>query len=180
MADNSIWLNLGYGRTHTGRVGKDVGANTYLLRTTGGFWISEGATLEKTGETFHVATTQEHHRMEEPRLAIGTPYKRPIVREASIDDYKKNPKFAEEMVEHPPLESIYDEWKYDKGNQWGMAIDLNACTGCNACIVACIAENNIPVVGKTQVMRGREMHWIRLDRYYTGSDDDPRCIHPRG
>ncbi len=176
MADNALWLNLGYGRKAVGRVGESVGFNTYPLRTTAGFWYAEGATVEKSGETFTVATTQEYHRMEEPQLAIGTPYARPIVREATLEEYKKNPKFAEEMVEHPPLESLYEEWKYDKGFQWGMSIDLNACTGCNACIVACVSENNIPIVGKEQVMRGREMHWIRMDRYYTGSEDEPQAV----
>ena len=101
---------------------------------------------------------------------------RPLVREASIEEYRKNPRFAEEAVEMPPLESIYGDWDYSKGYQWGMAIDLNACTGCNACVVACQAENNIPMVGKEQVMRGREMHWIRMDRYYSGDETIPkRC-----
>ena len=176
LADNALWLNLGYGRQTIGRVGESVGYNTYPLRTTAGFWFAEGGTVEKTGEVFPVATTQEHHRMEEPQLAIGTPVTRPIVREATLEEYKKNPKFAEEMVEHPPLVSLYGDWAYDKGFQWGMAIDLNACTGCNACIIACQSENNIPIVGKDQVMRGREMHWIRMDRYYTGTDDDPQAV----
>lgn len=176
MADNAVWLNLGYGRKEVGRVGEGVGFNAYQVRTTAGYWVAEGASLEKDGGTFHVATTQEWNSMTEPQLPIGTPKTRPIVREATIEEYKKNPKFAEEMVEHPPLESLYPEWSYDKGFQWGMAIDLNACTGCNSCIVACQAENNIPIVGKTEVMRGREMHWIRMDRYYTGSEDDPQAV----
>jgi len=176
MADNAVWLNLGYGRRSIGRVGEGVGVNVYPIRTTGGFWFAEGATVEKTGETFSIATTQEYHRMEEPTLPIPTNFKRPIVREATLEEYKKNPKFAEEMVEHPPLNSIYGDWKYDKGFQWGMAIDLNACTGCNACIIACQSENNIPIVGKKEVMRGREMHWIRMDRYYTGTEDDPQAV----
>jgi MoCo/4Fe-4S cofactor protein with predicted Tat translocation signal len=176
MADNAVWLNLGYGRKEIGRVGEGVGFNAYALRTTSGFWYAENATVEKSGDPFVVSSTQEYHRMEEPQLPLGTPVKRPIVREATLEEYKKNPKFAEEMVEHPPLESIYGDWAYDKGFQWGMAIDLNACTGCNACIIACQSENNIPIVGKVQVMRGREMHWIRMDRYYTGSEDDPQAV----
>ena len=109
---------------------------------------------------------------------------RPIVREASLEEYRKEPGFAEEMVEHPPLRSLYGEYDYSRGQQWGMAIDLNACTGCNACMVACQAENNIPIVGKDQVARGREMHWIRIDRYFVGEAENPRiasmpmlCVH---
>ena len=176
MADNAVWLNLGYGRKEVGRVGEGVGFNSYAIRTTNGYWVAEGASVEKEGGTFRVATTQEWNSMTEPQLPIGTPKTRPIVREATLDEYKKNPKFAEEMVEHPPLVSLYPEWSYDKGFQWGMAIDLNACTGCNACIIACQAENNIPIVGKTEVMRGREMHWIRMDRYYTGPEDEPQSV----
>jgi molybdopterin-containing oxidoreductase family iron-sulfur binding subunit len=176
MADNALWLNLGYGRKTVGRIGEGVGFNGYAVRTTAGFWFAEGAQVEKTGETFTVATTQEYHSMQEPALPLGAEYKRPIVREGTLEEYKKNPKFVEEMVEHPPLESIYGNWSYDKGYQWGMAIDLNACTGCNACIVACQSENNIPIVGKSEVMRGREMHWIRMDRYYTGPEDEPQAV----
>ncbi len=98
---------------------------------------------------------------------------RPIVREATLAEYKKDPRFARQEVEH---EQLYPAWPYDQGNQWGMAIDLNKCIGCNACVVACQAENNIPVVGKEQVARYREMHWIRVDRYYTGPADRPQTV----
>ncbi len=101
---------------------------------------------------------------------------RPIVRESSLTDYKKDPSFPEKAVEVPKLIQLYPDKTWDTGNQWGMAIDLTACTGCTACTIACQAENNIPVVGKDQVMRGREMHWIRIDRYYTGDEADAEVV----
>lgn len=101
---------------------------------------------------------------------------RPLVREATIEEYKKNRRFAGEPDKHVNLFSLYKEHKYEEGNQWGMTVDLNACLGCNACLVACQAENNIPIVGKEQVARGREMHWIRLDRYFTGPPENPQAV----
>jgi molybdopterin-containing oxidoreductase family iron-sulfur binding subunit len=102
---------------------------------------------------------------------------RPIVREATLAHYRENPRFAQEMVQSPPLISLWNDHSYDKGYQWGMTIDLAACTGCNACTVACQSENNIPVVGKKEVANGREMHWIRVDRYYSDDVDDPGMVH---
>jgi molybdopterin-containing oxidoreductase family iron-sulfur binding subunit len=101
---------------------------------------------------------------------------RPIVREASVEEYKKEPGLIKEMAESPNGLTMFPFVDYSKGYQWGMAIDLNSCVGCNACLVACQSENNIPVVGKDQVQRGREMHWIRLDRYYTGSDEEAQVV----
>jgi molybdopterin-containing oxidoreductase family iron-sulfur binding subunit len=169
LADGVIAFSLGYGRTKCGRVGSDVGFNANLIRTSDGFWNASGFSVASTGRTFKFATTQE-------RGLADHQNDRPIVREVMIEDYKKNPKVIEEMNETSPLHSIYPELAYNQGNQWGMAIDLGACTGCNACVVACQAENNIPVVGKDQVIRGREMHWIRMDRYYTGTEDEPRAV----
>jgi len=169
LADGVIVMSLGHGRTKCGRVGTDVGFNANLIRTSDGFWFAQGFSVASTGRTFKHATTQERGLAENQN-------DRPIVREVVLDEYKKNPKVIEEMNEEGSLHSIYPEFSYDKGNQWGMAIDLGACTGCNACVVACQAENNIPVVGKDQVMRGREMHWIRMDRYYTGTEDEPRAV----
>ena len=102
---------------------------------------------------------------------------RPLVREANLEDYRKDPAFAQEMVEHPPLESLWDEPDYSKGNQWGMSVDLNTCTGCGACTLACQSENNIPIVGKAQVAKGREMHWLRIDRYFSGEIEDAEMVH---
>ena len=167
QADYSLALFLGYGRKSPGRVANGVGFNTFSIRTTGAFDFAVGATLTKTGKTYQLANTQDHWSLEG----------RPLLREAALSEYKQHPEFAREMVEHPPLKSLWKEHKYDKGEQWGMTIDLNACIGCNACTIACQSENNIPIVGKEQVRKGREMHWIRLDRYFNGSLDDPQMVH---
>ncbi len=167
QADFSVVLNLGYGRTAAGQVGNGVGFNTYKLRQTGSPDIVYGGRLTKLNGRYKLANTQDHGSMEG----------RPLVREASLDHYREHPEFAPEMVEHPPLKSLWDEFEYDEGYQWGMTIDLNTCSGCNACVIACQSENNIPVVGKEQVFNGREMHWIRLDRYYSGDLEEPEMVY---
>ena len=161
MADYSLGLALGYGRERGGRVGTGVGFNAYKIFT--GSYIATGATVRKTGETHTLATTQSHWSMEG----------RPAVREANLAEFSKDPGFANEMhgTEPPVVQSLYsnplDEVKKTALHQWGMAIDLSACVGCGTCVLACQSENNIPIVGKDQVHRGREMHWLRVDRYYT-------------
>ncbi len=174
QADNALTIALGYGRTECGNVGKGIGFNAGAIRTSDAMWFAGGFSLSATGETHKLATTQEHGEVRNGNAERQNDH--PVYREATLDEYKKNPKVIEEMQEIPSLHSIYPEWTYDKGYQWGMSIDLNSCTGCNACVVACQAENNIPVVGKYQVTRGREMHWIRMDRYYVGPEDDPRAV----
>jgi MoCo/4Fe-4S cofactor protein with predicted Tat translocation signal len=177
QADDSITVALGYGRTRVGRVGEGTGFNAYAIRTSDAMGFGTGFNVSKTGRTYPLVQTQEHHTMEEPKLVgFQEPLVRPILREGSLEHFKKEPNFAQEMVEAPPLRSLYGEYDYSKGQQWAMAIDLNACIGCNACTIACQAENNIAVVGKEQVARGREMHWIRMDRYYTGTAEDPQAI----
>ncbi|MEO8050807.1 MAG: TAT-variant-translocated molybdopterin oxidoreductase [Acidobacteriota bacterium] len=168
-SDDTVSIALGFGREKCGRVGKDVGSNANLIRTSDAFYFAPGYTLAATGKRETLATTQE-------RGSGDQQHDRPLAREGSIEEYKKNPKFVEEMEEVPEIHSIYSEVSYATGNQWGMAIDLTSCTGCNACVVACVAENNTPVVGKDQVIRGREMHWIRMDRYYAGDENDPEVI----
>ena len=166
MADYSLGLALGSGREKAGRVGTGVGFNAYKIFN--GRYIETGATIKKTGKTYTLACTQDHWSMEG----------RPAVREANLEEFLKEPKFAEEKfhgVEPPIAKSLYpnplDEAKKTALHQWGMTVDLNACVGCGTCVVACQSENNIPIVGKDQVRRGREMHWLRIDRYFTA---DPR------
>jgi len=164
QADNSLVLPLGYGRAATGKVGQGVGFNFYGLRTVAAPSVAVGARVTRTGRTHMFAITQEHWSMEG----------RDIVREAPIAYYRKNPEFVRKLGledETPPDKSFYQSppFDYSKHYQWGMVIDLTSCVGCNACVVACQSENNIPIVGKEQVAKGREMHWIRVDRYFSGS-----------
>jgi molybdopterin-containing oxidoreductase family iron-sulfur binding subunit len=168
-ADNAVSIAAGYGREKCGRVGKDVGVNASLIRSSDGFYFAPGFSIAATGKRETLATTQE-------RGTGDNQEGRPLARESSAAEYKKNPKLVEEMSEVPEIHSIYPEVSYTTGNQWGMAIDLTSCTGCNACVIACVAENNTPIVGKEQVLRGREMHWIRMDRYYSGDENDPEVI----
>ncbi len=165
-AEHSVTVLLGYGHRAMGKVANGVGVNVSPLRGVKQFYVATGARLTATGKKETMATTQNHGSMEG----------RPLVREATLSEYQKEPHFAEKMEEHPPLKSLWEERKYDEGYQWGMTIDLNACSGCNACVVACVSENNIPIVGKEQVLKGREMHWIRLDRYYAGNLDEPEMV----
>jgi len=164
-ADESVTVFLGYGRTRAGRVGTGAGFDAGWIRPFAAPWIGTGLEVRKTGAKWALAATQTHNTMEG----------REPIRVATLDEYAKNPKFAQADAQENPL-SLYPEVKYE-GNSWGMAIDLNSCTGCGACVVACQAENNIAVVGKTEVMIGREMHWIRIDRYYEGGMDGPNIYH---
>ena len=142
QADGTVTLHLGYGRTQAGRVGTGIGVNAYLLRTAAAPWCGSGLTLKKTGERFRLASTQGHQTMEG----------RNLVRMATAEEFRKHPDFARDPGDHEAghQPSFYPAHKYE-GYAWGMAIDLNACTGCNACVVACQSENNSPVVGKDQV-----------------------------
>lgn len=167
QADDVVVLPLGYGRTRGGRVADKVGFNAGALQSLSNRYVAAGLSVAPTGRTYKIASTQDHGSMEG----------RPLLREATAEEYKKHPEFAKEMVEHPPLESMWDDLPKKEGYQWGMVIDLNSCIGCNACTVACQSENNIPIVGKKQVLNGREMHWIRLDRYYSDDENDPGMVH---
>jgi molybdopterin-containing oxidoreductase family iron-sulfur binding subunit len=165
--DDSITLHLGFGRTHAGRVGDGVGFDAFALRTSDAPWFGFGAQVTPTGERVYLACTQDHWSMEG----------RHPVRSVSLEELERDPHAIAEMGEKPPRElNMYPGFQYD-GHAWGMAIDLGSCVGCNACTVACQSENNIPVVGKEQVARGREMHWIRVDRYFEGEVDNPAVHH---
>ena len=165
MARNSAMVALGYGRTAAGQVGNGVGTDTYKFRTTAAPDILSGVTIRGTGRTYALATTQDHFAIDTIGFLERNRRVADLVREASLDAYLENPEIIHEQEHHPPLISLWKDHEYE-GEQWGMAIDLNACIGCNACIVACQAENNIPVVGRQQVLNQREMQWIRLDRYF--------------
>lgn len=162
QAARTVTVHLGYGRRCAGRVGNDLGFDAYALRTSAAAWIAQGLTLQKTGRSVTLASTQAHFEMEQGE--------RPPVRSLTLSDFKRDP-HAAEKGDKTPL-SIYPAQPQGE-YAWAMAIDLNVCIGCKGCTIACQAENNIPVVGADQVLRGREMHWIRVDRYYAGPPENP-------
>lgn len=180
QAAGTVALPLGYGRTESGHVAglvgdevQPVGFNTYALRSSAALGNAAGATVTKAGGTYKLASTQDHHAIDNIGMAGIEGRLDELVREGTLDEWKEHPDFAQHAVHHPPLKSLWKEHDYE-GHRWGMAIDLSACTGCSACTIACQAENNIPVVGKEQVMKGREMAWIRMDRYFSGDKDNPQ------
>ena len=162
-AEDCITVNFGYGRDRAGRVGNGVGVNAYAIRTADAMWVARDVELEKTSGRHRIATTQMHHEMEG----------RDPVREVTLAEFQRDPDVIRRNV-HPPKskETLYPPFKYD-GYAWGMSIDTNACIGCGICTIACQAENNIPIVGRQQVLAGREMHWIRVDHYFKGEPENP-------
>ncbi len=183
MADGVVALTLGYGRSNAGRIGSGVGFNTFRVRGSKATGFDGGARLTKLARTYPLSATQDHGSMEG----------RPLVRESTLTELRSEVASGPEPAEGAPAGeppqaqeeggvpgpfgvfpeetehfSLWKEHTYDQGHQWGMTIDLNACIGCNACMTACQSENNIPVVGKVEVARQREMHWIRVDRYFSG------------
>jgi MoCo/4Fe-4S cofactor protein with predicted Tat translocation signal len=165
-ADDCVTVHLGYGRWRAGRVGTGAGFNAYRLRTSDNPWFGSGLEIHRLNRRYQLATTQLHFNMEG----------RDHVRWAPIDQFIQNPSFPLQEHDLHPQPSLYPEFEY-RDHAWGMVIDLNACTGCGACVIACQAENNIPIVGKEEVARGREMHWIRVDHYYHGDMDEPQVFH---
>ncbi len=164
--DDVVTLHLGYGRTKVGRVGEGAGFNAFALRRADAPGFGPGLEVRKTGGKRQLACTQVHRQMEG----------RDVYRSASLGEYQADKKFARRPADEAPRDdSLYPPVKYE-GHAWGMVINLNACIGCNACVVACQSENNIPIVGREEVRRGREMHWIDVDRYFRVSLDDPEEI----
>ncbi|HUS20254.1 MAG TPA: TAT-variant-translocated molybdopterin oxidoreductase [Terriglobales bacterium] len=192
--DGSITVHLGYGREFTGRVGAGTGFNAYALRTGANANTALGATLTPVDGKWQLAVTQHHHLIEGNHvinadlaqgqsLAGEAAVSRGMIRSAVLEEFEKNPNFANEgAFEAPPLDmTLFGEnghysWTTDpaktSAHQWGMTIDLNSCVGCNTCVIACQAENNIPVVGKEQVLMGREMQWLRIDAYFQSAASD--------
>jgi molybdopterin-containing oxidoreductase family iron-sulfur binding subunit len=171
QAESTGSISLGYGREAAGKVGEGIGANAFqLVRIENGYrkYYIEGASIEPTGENIILALTQTHNSMEG----------RPIVREATLDEYLESADAGNEL--HEEYEShhktLYPDLEFD-GFHWGLAIDLNACVGCNTCVISCQAENNIPVVGKSEVYRRRIMHWIKIDRYYSDNPKNPKVSY---
>jgi MoCo/4Fe-4S cofactor protein with predicted Tat translocation signal len=180
-AEDSITLHLGYGRRRAGNVGTGPGFNANFIRTSAAPSIATGLKVEKTGDKYYFAVTQHQYIIDQQ----GHPVEKESVEEASrdlvrittLDEFRKNPDFAKDPREEATKGlSLYPDYKYE-GYAWGMAVDLNKCVGCNACVIACQAENNIPVVGKEQVMKGRAMHWIRVDTYFRGDIDAPETYY---
>jgi molybdopterin-containing oxidoreductase family iron-sulfur binding subunit len=162
-ADDAVTLPLGWGRTAAGAVGSRRGVSAYALRSSTAPWFARGLRLTRLDERQTLASVQGHNRM------AG----RDIIRGASLQAYRANPDFAKKQADIEPPESLYPNYSYPD-HAWGMSIDLTSCIGCGACTIACQAENNIPTVGKQQVLIGREMHWIRVDRYEEGPLETPR------
>ena len=180
-ADDSVTLHLGYGRRRAGSIGTGPGFNAYFLRTSGSPWAAAGLEIKKTGKNYSFAVTQHQYTIDREghpsEFASETAFQRDLVRVATLEEFKNDPDFAKREEEQATKGlSLFPAYKYD-GYAWGMAIDLNKCVGCNACVVACQSENNIAVVGKEEVMRGRAMHWIRIDTYFRGGLENPEMYY---
>jgi molybdopterin-containing oxidoreductase family iron-sulfur binding subunit len=189
MPDNSITLTLGYGRRDAGRVGTGPGYNAYAIRSSDAqhiTWATK-SDIKKTGDTFRLAIVQVHELIAGTNKSLPTSeaLTRSIIRSTTLEEYEKEPGFAhsERYLPTPEhTETLYRNdhdqpfFDYSKGYQWAMTVDMNSCVGCNACVVACVAENNIPVIGKEQVKVGRQMYWLRIDTYFTGDLDAPKAV----
>jgi molybdopterin-containing oxidoreductase family iron-sulfur binding subunit len=166
QAEETVVVHLGYGRRAAGRIGTGVGADVYPLRPSTHPGFVAGASLEPTGLRHRLAQTQDHGSLEG----------RSIVREAALERWRREPRFAAAPDGAAPSAPAAERLSDATGPQWAMTVDLAACTGCNACVVACQSENNVPIVGADEVRRGREMHWLRIDRYFSGAPERPEVV----
>jgi molybdopterin-containing oxidoreductase family iron-sulfur binding subunit len=164
--DDTVTVHLGYGRERAGKIGTGIGFNAYVLRQSESLWFASGLKLRKVGERHPLAVTQTHHNMQG----------RELVRASTLQEYAKGADRPAKPHQGGRSVSLYPEHPY-QGHAWGMAIDLSVCIGCNACVAACQAENNIPVVGKNEVLRSREMHWLRVDSYFKGAVESPQTFY---
>ncbi|HRX85578.1 MAG TPA: 4Fe-4S dicluster domain-containing protein, partial [Phycisphaerae bacterium] len=193
--DEVVTVTLGYGRWQVGEVGEGAGFNAYALRTAGAPWFGGGLRVSPTGGKRKLANVDMHHvivggeikKELQPEVVVvaeqahaeADDENRRLVRTAPLPVFNANPRFAKEVDEesaNPPLNSMFPQYAY-KDYKWGMTIDLTSCNGCMACVVGCQAENNSPVVGKEQVLAGREMHWLRVDKYFKGDAAEPEIFH---
>lgn len=191
LPDHTLVASLGYGRVKAGEVGNGVGVDLYHLLRDHSSMVHHGVKLERLAQTIRLSSTQEQFAMNGDtvqEIDVLSMQNRNPARATDVPDYLKNPAGAKNVgltenllvdeaksQKRVPLQ-LTEAWDYRKGNQWGMVIDLAKCTGCNACVIACQSENNIPVVGKEQVIRGRLMHWLRVDRYFVGDVNSPRAV----
>ncbi len=172
QAPGTVAVAPGYGRTAAGALGTGVGADVGPLRTTAAMDVIRGVTLARAEGTHDLACTQDHYPLD-PIGESGIERRLDqLHRSAEFAEYQAHPDFAKHVVHHPPLEQGFEAHEYD-GHRWAMSVDLSKCIGCGTCVVACQAENNVPVSGRDQVEAGREMHWIRVDRYFRGDPDAP-------
>jgi molybdopterin-containing oxidoreductase family iron-sulfur binding subunit len=169
--DRSVTVHLGYGRRRAAQAETAKGFDVYPLRSSSAPWFGGAISLRQTGERVTLATTRNHHVMNIEEIGEEAAA-RGVVRSATLEEFRKNPDFAR-GDEPGEAMTMYSPYQYE-GYAWGMTIDLNACIGCNSCVVACQSENNIPVVGREQVIKSREMHWLRVDAYYEGDLDNPK------
>lgn len=183
QAEGSVAVAVGYGRTAAGYVGGSetegiapVGVDVYRLRQSGAMYFDGGLTVTPTGRPHRLACTQDHHAIDKVGLEERGHRVGELARSATLAQYKEHPDFAHEAG-HTPQVSLWKEHEFPGEHHWGMSIDLSKCIGCNACVVACQAENNVPVVGKQRVLEYREMHWLRIDRYFEGGLENPIAHH---
>ncbi|MCH2100800.1 MAG: TAT-variant-translocated molybdopterin oxidoreductase [Planctomycetes bacterium] len=183
QAPGTVGLPIGYGRTTCGHVAglaadeiDPVGFDTYKLRTTDAMAFGQGMTVDREKKGFYqLVSTQDHHVIDTTGMDGRADRIGDLVRSGTLEEWRDHPDFAQHRVHHPPLKSTWKEHEYSD-YKWGMAVDLSACNGCGACTVACNAENNVPIVGKDQVFKGREMTWMRMDRYFTGDPENPQVV----